>query len=191
MFEFIKRLKRAYDYMENAEAELLREYTRGVNETVSTVKSQLSEAMGSINKISHDAVTTAQDLSESFRKGILDEEMRWKKKCDLCKKQVDADRRKMKMIQEDLLLAFTEFSSIYAKLFKHAAFVDSAHDTILNSTAQVKASKGMLENIRKEYTDFKERVTPLTEISIEDRYEEEREGTFNIGIKQRTKTADG
>ena len=187
---FIKKLKKAYDFMENAEAELLKEYARGVNETTMKVKTQLSGALTTISKISKDAVSTTTTLSEDFRTSIVNEERRWEDKCRLCKAEMDDDRRKLRIIQNDLMEAFNCFSEIYSKLFKHAAFVDSAHNTILTATAQVKASKDILERIHEEFKDFRKEAESLTELSVDDNYAEEGKGHNSIGVKQRIKTAD-
>ena len=181
---FIKKLYRAYQYVEDAEIALTKEYTRGVNDTMSKVKSQLNGALDTISKISQDAMSTSQNLSESFRTSISDEETRWVNKCKLCKKSMDAERYRIRQIQDELRDSMNHFSEIYSRLFKHASFVDSAHETILNSTAQVKASKHVLETIGKDYDSFKDRTAKIMELSIEDnQYVEERTRSTDSGYK--------
>lgn len=172
---FILKLKRAYDYIEDADIALTREYSRGINDATCKVKSQLGTALDTISKVSHEAMETSKNLSEGFRASLTDEENRWQSKCKMCKQSVDAERYKLRSIQDSLREALNQFSEIYGKLFKHASFVDSAHDTILNSTAQVKASKNILEKIGDEYDSFKDRIHPILNISIEDNYAEKGE----------------
>jgi uncharacterized coiled-coil DUF342 family protein len=191
VIRFILRLKKSYDFMENSELALMKEYTRGVNDATAKVKSQLSGAMNTISKISHDAIETTKDLSDTFRSSITNEEERWLSKCKLCKKSMDAERRRIKGIADEMRTAMNEFSEVYSKLFKHAAFVDSAHDTILNSTAQIKASKDLLRRIGDEYDDFVYKFAPIMEKTIEDNYVEERNSTNGSRNQQGTKAPNG
>jgi len=177
MFIFIKKLYRAYKYMEEAEVELLKAYERGKAEAITAFKSQVVEYNKRIAELTEETLHLDEKLRRIYEERISAIDQRWTKRCQMCSQHVEQERNRLRTIQNAISKYMNEFTLVFNKLFKHAVFVETAHDTMLTSAAQVKASKEMLNGIKAEAQNIINQVEPLL------RVEENENNITNILMK--------
>jgi len=168
MIQTIKKLVKAMKYLEDSTTALLREYERGREEATMVFQNQVKSYNDRIAELTGETVRLDERLRKIHEERLDNIENRWTDRCKRCKEHVEDERKRLRNMQNMISKYLADFTVVFNKLFKHATFVETAHDTILSSAAQVKASKNMLADIRVEAQEIINRVEPILSLTEED-----------------------
>lgn len=180
MIAFLKKLHKSVKYLENANQALAEEYSRAVDETTMRFKERLITATDRIAELTQDTVRLDEKLRVIHEERLDNIEGRWTEKCKACREHLEVERSRLRSMQDTISKYISEFTIVFNKLFKHATFVGAAHDTILTSAAQVKASQDMLVGIQKEAQIIINKVEPLLQITGEGISDAKRRATGSM-----------
>lgn len=168
MIYSIKKLVSAIRYREDSTTALLKEYERGREDATAIFQNQVKSYNDRIAELTGETVRLDERLRKIHEERLDNIEDRWTDRCKRCKEHIEDERKRLRSMQNLISKYLADFTIVFNKLFKHATFVDTAHDTILSSAAQVKASKNMLSDIRVEAQGIINRVEPILQLTEED-----------------------
>jgi len=141
-------------------------YAQGSEDATSELMRQIHALNTRIAQVTDENLKIEENLRSHYedRTNLL--ESRYTEKCKKCMQTTEAERERLRKIQNMILDLMQQFNVVFMKVFKHADLIVDEHDNVLKSSARIKASKETLMIIKNDADKILQKVLPLTSISF-------------------------
>ena len=140
-------------------------YADGVNESTKRLAPKLNAMTERIGVLSSENLNMEAKLRKIYDERIAILESRQTKNCKDCMGLTESERERLRNTQNILLDVIQRFNIVFMKVFTHTNLVGDEHDSIIKSSARIKASRDILLQIKTEADEIIKKSLPMLSIT--------------------------
>jgi len=157
--KFVRRIQDAFLRAEEVDRERHDSYTKGCLDTAAKLQRRVDELLSLIDKMTSDNIKNMeireqavlkheQELRDQYNTQITMVETRYSDNCTECKKNTDAERQRLRSLQNKMADFLHQAEEIYRKLYTQATLIADETGTITQAAVRTVTAKNELEHLK-------------------------------------------